>query len=104
MLFPTNAQGSGFLLNTQQHCFQGKGEREEPLQLRCLEKCFLSMQFSQQVLSKIVAYRYFFSISDENLLRVQAGVEKKSAKKGHIISNFLTSFLQSLQGNLRRRP
>ena len=25
MLFPTNAQGSGFRLNTQQHCFQGKG-------------------------------------------------------------------------------
>ena len=32
------------------------------------------------------------SISDENLLRVQAGVEKKSAKKGHIISNFVSSF------------
>ena len=27
MLLPANAQGSGFLLNTQQHCFQGKGER-----------------------------------------------------------------------------
>ena len=26
MLLPTNAQGSGFLLNTQQHCFQGKGQ------------------------------------------------------------------------------
>ena len=25
MLLPTNAQGTGFLLNTQQHCFQGKG-------------------------------------------------------------------------------
>ena len=36
MLLPTKAQGSGFLLNTQ-HCFQGKGEREEPVQLRCLE-------------------------------------------------------------------
>ena len=48
MLLPTNAQGSGFLLNTQQHCFQGKGEREEPVQLRCLEKCFPSIQFSKQ--------------------------------------------------------
>ena len=47
MLLPTNAQGSGFLLNTQ-HCFQGKGEREEPVQLRCLEKCCPSVQFSQQ--------------------------------------------------------
>ena len=27
MLLPTNAQGSGFLLNTQQHCFRGKGKR-----------------------------------------------------------------------------
>ena len=54
MLLPTNAQGSGFLLNTQQHCFQGKGQRKEPVQLRCLEKCFPSMQFSQQFLSKIV--------------------------------------------------
>ena len=27
MLLPTNAQGSGFLLNTQQHCFQGKEGR-----------------------------------------------------------------------------
>ena len=41
----TNAQGSAFLLNIQQHCFQGKGEREEPVQLRCLEKCFPSIQF-----------------------------------------------------------
>ena len=48
MLLPTNAQGSGFLLNTQQHCFQGKGEREEPVQLRFLEKCCASIQFSQQ--------------------------------------------------------
>ena len=48
MLLPTNAQGKGFLLNTQQHCLQGKGEREEPLQLRCLEKCSPSIQFSQQ--------------------------------------------------------
>ena len=56
MLLPTNAQGSGFLLNTQQHCFQGKGEREEPVKLWCLEKCCPSIQFSQQFFSKIVAY------------------------------------------------
>ena len=48
MLLPTNVQGSGFLLNTQQHCFQGKGKREEPVQLRCLEKWCPSIQFSQQ--------------------------------------------------------
>ena len=47
MLLPTNAQGSGFLLHTQ-HYFQGKGERGELVQLRRLEKCFPSMQFSQQ--------------------------------------------------------
>ena len=35
-------------INTQQHCFQGKGEREEPVQLRCLENCCPSIQFSQQ--------------------------------------------------------
>ena len=39
MLLATNAQGSGFLLNTWQHCFQGKGEREELVQLQCLEEC-----------------------------------------------------------------
>ena len=44
MLLPTNAQGSGFLLNTQQHCFQGKGYRYG----RCFEKCSPSMQFSQR--------------------------------------------------------
>ena len=48
VLLSTNAQGSGFLLNTQQHCFQGKGEREEPVQLRCSEKCCPCIQFSQQ--------------------------------------------------------
>ena len=53
MLLPTNAQGSGFLLNTQQHCFQGKGEKEEPVQLRCLEKCCPSIQFSQQFCSRL---------------------------------------------------
>ena len=45
MLLPTNAQGTGFLLNTQQHCFQRKGEREQPIQLRYLEKCSPSIQF-----------------------------------------------------------
>ena len=53
MLLPTNAQGSGFLLNTQQHCFQGKGEKEELVQLRCLEKCCPSIQFSQQFCSRL---------------------------------------------------
>ena len=48
MLLPTKVQGSGFFLNTQQHCFQVKEEREEPVHLQCLEKCFSSMQFSLQ--------------------------------------------------------
>ena len=38
--------GIRLFLNTQQHCFQGKGEREEPVQLWCLEKCPPSIQFS----------------------------------------------------------
>ena len=54
MLLPTNAQGSGFLLNTQQHCFQRKGEREEPVQLRCLEKMLSKYTIFSTVLSKIV--------------------------------------------------
>ena len=65
---------------------------------------------------KILAYRYFFSISDENLLRAQEGVEnllpvlfigilfKNGTKKGHIINDLLTSSVWSLQGNLRPRP
>ena len=53
MLLHTNAQGSGFLLNTQRHCFQGKGEREELVQLWCLEKCSPSIQFSQQFCSSL---------------------------------------------------
>ena len=56
MLLPTNAQGSGFLLNTQQHCFQGKGEREEPVQLRFLEKCCPSIQFSQQFFPRLCMF------------------------------------------------
>ena len=48
LLLPTNTQGSGFLFNTQQHCFQGKGKMEEPVQLWCLEKRSPSIQFSQQ--------------------------------------------------------
>ena len=58
MLLPTNAQGSGFLLNTQQHCFQGKGEREEPVQLRCLEKCCPGIQFSQQFCPRLQLLDY----------------------------------------------
>ena len=46
MLLPTNAQGSGFPLNTQQHCFRGKGEREEPAQLWCFQKFCPSIEFS----------------------------------------------------------
>ena len=59
MLLPTNAQGSGFLLNTQQHCFQRKGERKEPVQLRCLGKCFPSMQFSQQFCPRLQLLLFF---------------------------------------------
>ena len=48
--FPQTPRDQAFfkLLNTQQHCFQGKGERAEPVQLRSLEKCCPSIQFSQQ--------------------------------------------------------
>ena len=56
MLLAKNAQGSGFLLNTQQHCFQGKGEREEPVQLRFLEKCCPSIQFSQQFCPRLCIF------------------------------------------------
>ena len=66
MLLPTNAHGSGSLLNTQQHCFQGKGEREEPVQLRCLEKCCPRIQFSQQFCPRLYFYvgkRSFFVLN-----------------------------------------
>ena len=53
MFLPTNAQGWGFLLNTRRHCFLGKGEREELVQLRPLEKCSASIQFSQQFCSRL---------------------------------------------------
>ena len=61
MLLPTNAQGSCFFLNTQRHCFQGKGEREEPVQLRCLEKCCPSIQFSQQFCPRLCIRWFTFS-------------------------------------------
>ena len=48
VLLPTKAQGSGFLLNTQQYCFPGKGEKEDPVQLRWLKKCSPSIKFSRQ--------------------------------------------------------
>ena len=38
-LLPTNAQGSGFLLKTQQHCFQGEGVREESVGYKVQKKC-----------------------------------------------------------------
>ena len=51
MLLPTNAPGSGFLLNTQQHCFQGEGEREEP---NCyIFSCSSGMEGSENVKSNL---------------------------------------------------
>ena len=38
ILLLTNAQRSGFLLDTQ-HCFQGEGERKESVHVGCLGKC-----------------------------------------------------------------
>ena len=57
MLFPTNDQGSGFLLNRQQHCFQGKGEKEEPGTATCMmsRKMLLKYTIFSTVLSRIVA-------------------------------------------------
>ena len=63
MLLPTNAQGSGFVLNTQQHCFQENGEREEPVQLRCFEKCCPSIQFSQQFCPRLQLFRVVSALS-----------------------------------------
>ena len=71
MLLPTNAQGSGFLLNTQQHCFQGKGEREEPVQLRCLEKCCPSIQFSQQFCPRLLVQNFLSFLAHINHADVQ---------------------------------
>ena len=62
---------------------------------------------------KILPYRFFFSISDENLLRGQAGVEnyflcsllvfflRIALKKGPSIINNLSTSVWLLQGNLR---
>ena len=57
MLFPTNDQGSGFLLNRQQHCFQGKGEKEEPGTATCMmfRKMLPKYTIFSTVLSRIVA-------------------------------------------------
>ena len=46
----TNAQGSGFLLKTQQHCFQGEGggKNRSATQFRKNAPLPLSTQFSQQ--------------------------------------------------------
>ena len=48
-------------LDTQQHCFQGKGEREEPVQVLCLEKCCPSIQFSQQFCPRLCTGWFAFS-------------------------------------------
>ena len=45
--FPQTSRDQAFFW-IHKNCFQGKGEREKPLQLRCLEKCCPSTQFSQQ--------------------------------------------------------
>ena len=51
---PTNAQGSGFLWETQQYYFQEEGGRGESVRLRCVE--MLPMYtISATALSKIVA-------------------------------------------------
>ena len=55
-LLPTNAQGSGFLLKTQQHCFQGEGEREESVGYEVQKKCPPNMQFSQQFCPRLQAF------------------------------------------------
>ena len=39
--------GSGCLLNTQQHCFQGKGEREEDVKKNASQVCNFCNSFVQ---------------------------------------------------------
>ena len=75
MWLPINAQGSGFLLNTQQHCFQGKGEREEPAQLRCWEKCCPSIQFSQQFCPRLFIHASSFVHSKKRKKNYEGGHE-----------------------------
>ena len=79
MLLPTNAQGTGFLLNTKQHCFQGKGEREETVQLRCLEKYSPSYNFFNSFVQDCRARdkNQRRPISLEEKLKFYTGGEKK---------------------------
>ena len=69
MLLPRNTQGSGFLLNTQQHCFQGKGEWKETVQLRCLEKCSPSIKFSQQFCPRLQQPLWHYRCGMESLMK-----------------------------------
>ena len=101
MLLPTNAQGSGFLLNTQQHCFHAKGEREEPVQLRCLEKYSPSIQFSlSTVLSKIV-----YKVNSRFLARIFARTKQKHASKKYFTEAVLsTKFHARPSSHRKARP
>ena len=99
MLLPTNAQGSGFLLNTQQHCFQGKGEREEPVQLQCLEKCRPSIHFLNSFVQDCVQGDSRFHA------RIFARTKQKCANKKHFTEGALsTKFHATLSSHRKARP
>ena len=85
MLLPTNAQGSGFLLNTQQHCSQGKGEREEQVQPRFLEKCCPSIQFLNSFVQDCV------QVDSRFLTRIFARTKQKHANKKHFTEAVLST-------------
>jgi len=55
VLLPTNAQGLGFLLNTQQHCFQGKWGEGRTGTAMMFRKMLPKYTIFSTVLSKIVA-------------------------------------------------
>ena len=74
MFLPTNAQGSGFLLNTQQHCFQGKGERYNYLPTgtaTMFRKILSKYTIFSTVLSKIV-----YKVNSRFLARICARTKK----------------------------
>ena len=99
MLLPTNAQGSGFLLNTQQHCFQGKGEREEPVQLQCLEKCRPSIHFLNSFVQDCVQGDSRFHA------RIFARTKQKCANKKHFTEGVLSvKFHATLSSHRKARP
>ena len=54
MLLPTNPQGSGFLLNTQQHCFLGEGGEGRTGTATMFRKMLSKYTIFSTVLSKIV--------------------------------------------------